>query len=147
MHFALIALLVKPVAVWGLFRIMVKPGVYELDHGRTPGSFYVALSAYQKFFYAVAVACAAAFYCVAGKYPGVEMLAIFGALEALLFNGVLTVFYERYSHSRYQNHIPPVWTGVSNYTPAKYCVTLALGTDAVLNLVVAVVLSMVRMYA
>lgn len=120
---------------------------YEMDpgHGTAKGTFFSLLILYQFFFYVVAgLAIFGVVYTrsVGDLQPTVAFLA--SAMCALLFNILLLLFYESYLHSRYPGVVRKEngeydTRGPSNYTESKYLLILALGTSAILTLIIGAI--------
>lgn len=114
--------------LFSILRVSLPRGPYEMDHGTIMGTFHLMLTIYQRFFYWIAavslIGGAASWY--EGNWPALLCL-MFSAFYALLFNGLLIYFYERYTANRYPRDGS---MGTSNYTLNRYALILALGLSA-----------------
>lgn len=126
-------ILTLPILLWAIFRITLPPGPFEMDYSGQPGTFYALMIVYQRFFYFVAgasIAGAVAARMFGRNEPAATLLL--AAVCAMLFNGLITLWYERFQHLRY----PRGAEGKSNYTVNKYATAWALGVSAVVLLLV-----------
>lgn len=124
-----------PALLWVIFRITLPPGPFEMDHSGQPGTFYALMIAYQRFFYFVAgasIAGAVAARMFERNEPAATLLL--AAACAMLFNGLLTLWYESYLHTRGSQS----GQGKSSYTANKYALILSLGVSAAVLLLVGV---------
>lgn len=137
--------LVLPVIMFAWYILLWPPETrYEMDpgYGTSKGSFFPLLILYQFLFYAVVgLSIFGAIYSrTHGDWRPAVMLLI-AAIDALLFNVLLLLFYEAYLHSRYlglttgEDGKLLTKLGPSNYARTKYALILALGASAVLTLI------------
>lgn len=133
-----------PFILWIIFRISLPSGPFEMDHGNgaAKGTFFPILILYSALFYAIA---GLGFYgsiwswrFASSLWPAA--LFLLSGIYALLFNGLLVLFYESYMHTKYVGVQIILGqrierTGPSNYTITKYAMILALGFSSVLLLI------------
>jgi hypothetical protein len=122
-----------PAALWLLFRFILPAGPFEMDNGQgtAKGTFFPLLILYQFFFYIVAgLGLYGAYWnwqYDANLWPSLFLFA--AALYALMFNGLLVFYYERYLAHRYPGQSR---LAVCNYTIDKYALILSLGISSVM---------------
>jgi len=134
-----------PLVLWIIFRFFVlDSATYEMDHGNgtAKGTFYPLLIMFSAFFYFVAVLAL-----ISAAYSKSSLFLV-SAVEALLFNILVLVFYEGYLHVRYlgtrSNQEGRLYEekGPSNYTRSKYALILSLAYSSILTLIAGAVLGL-----
>jgi len=122
-----------PILLWLLLRFTLPAGPYEMDNGfgSAKGTFFPLLILYQAFFYILA---GLALYGARWNWeynqnlwPSLFLFA--AAIYALMFNGLLVFYYERYLAHRYPGQSR---LAVCNYTIDKYALILSLGISSVM---------------
>ncbi len=129
-----IAVIALPAILWCLFRLTLPRGPLEFDHGPAGaiGTFFALMPHWTRLFLFIAtvsIVSAVILHCQGLGMPALCLLLAF--VNALLFNGFLTLNYENYLATRYPRDGSQ---GVSSYTINKYALVLALGVSAVLLL-------------
>jgi hypothetical protein len=127
-----IAVIALPAILWCLFRLILPRGPFEMDHGQVMGSFSILMPYWTRLFFYIATVSLICAIIARGWDLNVPALCLLLAfVNALLFNGFLTLNYENYLATRYPRDGSQ---GVSSYTINKYALVLALGVSAVLLL-------------
>jgi hypothetical protein len=127
--------LILPFFLWLILRFTMSPGPYNMDPcGK--GTFFPHLIMYSVFGYVVLFL--SVFCGTWGTNRGLNwhpaLVLLFAGIDALLFVGFLTFFYESWMHSMAPSltaNIP----GKSNYTLRKYTLVLSLGISSVVLLI------------
>ena len=118
-----------PVVLWIWFWYRLRSRTYEFDFGGNKASFAILHLPYGRFFYVVFFsALAGSVLSVYLKRFDVGLVLLVAALLALLFNGLLTFYYESYLAHRYS--WDPAKSDMSNYTAAKHGLILSLGISS-----------------
>lgn len=109
--------------------------VYEMDFGVEVGTFGFFLRAYTLIgwilFFTLLAMCGTGIWFHVKLVPG---LALIGSIEALLFNFLLTFFFESYVHVKYKKGSSD--EGFSNYTHLRYSIILSLGVSSILSFII-----------
>ena len=118
-----------PVVLWFWYWYRLRGRTYEFDFGGNKASFPILHVPYRGFFYVIFFsALAGSVLSVYLKRFDIGLVLLAAALLALLFNGLLTFYYESYLAHRYS--WDPAKSDMSNYTAAKYGLILSLGVSS-----------------
>lgn len=139
--------LLLPFLIW-IFLISSHPSNtrYEMDWGVSfPGSFFSFYTLYHRlcstlFLSGSTLSLIVAFVC-RSEPSGILALA---AVYALLVDIWMVYCYERYCHSKWPAGAATGYLGPSNYTTARYMLTLALGVSSLLLFVIGLIMAVAQ---
>lgn len=126
-------LLLIQLSLYAYFYHRFKGKVFEFDWGAHKASFPALHVPYREVAFIVFISAMAYAYLDYRQGLGVSALVlVFAAMDALLFNVLMTVFYEAYLHTKWAFS----GDGKSNYTGSKYALVWTLGISAIVYFVV-----------